>query len=56
MHYSITREPVEIVNDFNAYADPGVTYGSQKEFSAVIMGTVGCLTAPTGPVVELMQK
>jgi hypothetical protein len=56
MHSSVTREPVEIVHDLDAHADPRVTYGSQKEFSAVIMGTVGCLTAPTGHVVELMQK
>src|SRR5262249_7392263 len=56
MHSSMTREPVEIVHDLDAHADPGVTYGSQKVFSAMIMGTVGCLTAPTGPVVELMQK
>jgi len=56
MHYNFTRELVEIVNDLDAHTDPGVTYGSQKEFSAMIMGTVGCLTAPTGHVVELMQK
>jgi hypothetical protein len=56
MHSSVTREPVAIVHDLDAHADPRVTYGSQKECSAVIMGTVGCLTAPTGYVVELMQK
>jgi hypothetical protein len=43
MHYNFAREPVEIVHDLDAHTDPGVTYGSQKEFSAVIMGTVGCL-------------
>jgi hypothetical protein len=47
---------VEVVHRLDAHADTGVAAGSQKELSAVVMGTVGCLTAPTGHFVELMMK
>jgi hypothetical protein len=56
MHHRGTRQSVKLVHRLDTHADPGVTHGSQKEFSAVIMGTLGCLTAPTGHFVELMQK
>jgi len=56
MHHGVTWEPVEIVYGLDTHADSGVTQGSQKELAAMVVGTVGCLTAPTGHFVELMEK
>jgi len=47
---------MELVHGFDAHADPGMAARSQGEFAAVIVGTVGCLTAPTRGLVELMEK
>ena len=46
---------MEIVHGLNTHADPGMAARGQGEVAAVIVGTVGCLTSPTGGLVELMQ-
>ena len=56
MHHSGTRQLVEGIHGLDAHADAGMAYRCQKDLVAVIMGAEGGVTAPTGHLIELMEK
>jgi hypothetical protein len=56
MRHRVTRESGNLLHNLDADANAGMAARGQVEFVAVSMGTVGCLTSPTGCLVKLMQK